>query len=77
LQDIILYGKKTLLIEQSDFLSTMEEYTKTIDAKMAKLKEEDYEYVVCLADIHANKMPQSLLANLYRESKFMWGWVNQ
>jgi hypothetical protein len=61
----------------SDFLPTKEEYTKTIDSKMAKLKEEGYEYVICLADIHTNKLPHSLLAVLYRESKFKWGWINQ
>ena len=77
MQDIIMHGKKTLLLEMSDFLFPIEEYTKTIDAKMAKLKEEGYDYVICLADIHANKLPHSLLAVLYRESKFKWGWVNE
>ena len=76
MQDIILYGKKTLLLEMSDFLPTKDEYTKTIDAKMVKLKEEGYEYIVCLADIHSRNLPKSLLAVLYRESKFYWGWVN-
>jgi hypothetical protein len=75
MQDIIMHGYKTLLLEMSDFLPTEEEYTKAIDAKMAKLEEEGYKYVICLANIRTNKLPHSLLANLYRESIFKWGWV--
>jgi hypothetical protein len=72
----MMHGKKALLLEMSDFLTPKEEYTKTIDAKMAKLKEEGYHYVVCIAGLPKHKLPRSLLANLYRESKYYWGWVD-
>ncbi len=76
MQDIIYQGRKALFIEGSDFLTNKEEYTKTIDEKMAKLREEGYHYVLCACGLPAKLLPHSLLNNLYRETKLLYGWVN-